>query len=117
MYRNAPRVIKSPGGQIDVFPTIAGLAGGDYKNNTMGIDLLNASRHWMYFSQDDKIGVADTNMLYVWQKGRDENMYHLPDGTDILAAHRSVADSMRTYAFSMIQYAERLRTNNNTGLK
>ena len=117
MYRNAPRVIKSPGGQIDVFPTIAGLAGGDYKNNTMGIDLLNDSRHWMYFSQDDKIGVADTNMLYVWQKGRDENMYHLPDGTDILAAHRSVADSMRTYAFSMIQYAERLRTNNNTGLK
>ncbi len=117
MYSSVPRVIKNPGGQIDIFPTIAGLMGGGYTNNTMGIDLLNDSRQWMYFSQDDKIGVADSSTLYIWQKNRADNMYHLPDGKDILPGHRNEADSMRTYAFAMIQYAEYLRTHGNTGAK
>jgi phosphoglycerol transferase MdoB-like AlkP superfamily enzyme len=117
LLKDAPKVINTPGGQIDLFPTIAGLMGGNYTNNTMGIDLLNDKRQWMFFCQDDKIGVADTGRLYVWQKGRPEGMYTIADRKDILGDYKSKVDSMRTYAFSMIQCAEWLRNNNKTGVK
>lgn len=115
MFRSEPKVLRSPGGQIDVFPTIAGLLGGSYTTTGMGVDLLHTTRPWMAFSQDDKIGVADTTNLYIWQKSGPEYMFGIAGRQDVLPANRALADTMRTYAFSMIQYAQWLRNNNKTG--
>jgi phosphoglycerol transferase MdoB-like AlkP superfamily enzyme len=117
MFRNAPKDIHSPGGQIDVFPTIAGLLGGDYTNNTMGIDLLHNSRQYMFFTQDDKVGVADTSDLYIWQKDLPECILNIRSRKDGISDEKAKADSMRTYAFSMIQYTQWLRANNKTGIR
>ncbi len=116
----APRLLpahtyNTPGGQIDLFPTLAGVLGGAYDNNTMGVDLINEGRQWMYFSQDDKIGVADTSSIYVWQKNGPEYFFDLTSRQDLLPTHRAKADSMKTYAFSMVQAAQWLRANKKTG--
>lgn len=115
MLRTNPQVITTPAGQIDVFPTIAGMLGGNYTNNTMGVDILHGGRKWIFFSQDDKIAVADTSYLYVWQKTGPEAMYTLASNDAILQRKRMKADSMKTYAFSMIQAAQWLRNNGKTG--
>lgn len=116
ILRNKHEDIQMPGGQIDVFPTIAGLLGGSYVNNTPGIDLLSDSRKWMLFSQDDKIGVADKEQVYIWEKNGNESMYDFAEGKEILQNNRAKADSMKTYGLSMIQYAQWLRNNNKTGV-
>jgi len=115
MFRQAPKELHIAGGQTDVFPTIAGLLGGTYINNTMGADLLNEGRPWAIFSQDDKIGVADSTDIYVWEKNGSECMYRIWTDIKLLDTKRAKADSMRTYAFSMIQYAQWLRDNNKAG--
>lgn len=106
---------KTPGGQIDVFPTLAGLLGGPYNNSTMGVDLINEGRQWMYFSQDDKIGVVDTTSIYVWQKNGPEYFINLKTRQELLSTLRPKADSMKNYAFSMVQAAQWLRANKKTG--
>jgi len=115
MLLDSPRVIKSPGGQIDIFPTIAGLEGGSYTNNTLGIDLLRDSRPYMYFSQDDKVAVANTTQLYIWRKSGPESLLGLADGKEYLPNNRAMADSMKQYAFSMIQTAQWMLYNKKTG--
>ena len=117
MAKNKPQRINSPGGQIDLFPTIAGLMGGNYTNNTMGIDLLNNKRKYMYFSQDDKVGVADSAELYVWHTNEDEKLFNIFNKTEISPIKRSKADTMKKYAFSMIQVSQWLLQNEKTGHK
>jgi len=116
LLKDAPRVINNVGGQIDVFPTICGLLHFYYTNNTMGVDLLHEVRPYIYFSADDKIAVADTNMLFLWNKDGSEGLYTLKEQRkDILSAHLANADSMKNYAFSMLQTTQWLLMNNKTG--
>jgi len=109
------RAIKNPGGQIDIFPTIAGLLGGNYDNNTLGMDLLHESRPWMYFSQDDKVGVADSSLLYEWHQRGGENIYTIRDRKEHPELIKQPGDSMKQYALSMIQSAQWLLNNHKTG--
>lgn len=113
---DAPKVFSQPGGQIDVLPTICGLLRFSYINNTMGVDLLSQNRPYMYFSSDDKVGVADTTSFYIWHTDGREAMYGFNNRQhDILSLQRSKADSMKKYAFSMLQTTEWLLQNNKTG--
>ncbi|MGN6568714.1 MAG: LTA synthase family protein [Flavipsychrobacter sp.] len=116
LLKDAPKVINNVGGQIDVFPTICGLLHFYYTNNTMGVDLLHDKRPYIYFSADDKIAVADTSMLFLWNKNGAEGLYRLKEQrTDILSAHIANADSMKNYAFSMLQTTQWMLLNNKTG--
>jgi phosphoglycerol transferase MdoB-like AlkP superfamily enzyme len=113
---DAPRLFSQPGGQIDVFPTICGLLNLTYINNTMGVDLLSQTRPYMYFSADDKVSVADNASFYTWHTDGRESMYGFNNREqDILSSHRAKADSMKHYAFSMLQTTEWLLKNNHTG--
>ncbi len=109
------KVFNCPGGQIDLFPTIAGILGGDYSNNTLGIDLLREKRPFMFFSQDDKVGVADENEFYIWRTMGRESLYSFGDkGTNKFIASRKT-DSMKNYTFAMVQSAQWLLNNKATG--
>ncbi len=110
-----PRKITSPAGQVDIFPTIAGLLGGDYTNNTMGMDVLNERRSMISFSQDDKLCAADSNQLYVWHTRGNESIFNLQDGKEQLPLNRAKADSMKKYAFSTVQAAQWMLYNKATG--
>lgn len=111
-----PVVMTSPGGQIDIYPTIAGLLGWSYTNNTMGIDLWHGSRKYMFFSQDNKVGVADTEQLYIWHKDGHEDMFRLSNNkVQIPIKNNPKADSMKLFAFSMLQSTQWAIDNHKTG--
>jgi phosphoglycerol transferase MdoB-like AlkP superfamily enzyme len=116
MLRDKATEVRTPGGQIDIFPTIAGLLGGSYSNNTMGVDLLHEQRPYMYFSQDDKVGVADTAHFYVWRKNGKDDLYNIGDPGRAIV-NLSISDSMRAYAFSMLQASQFMLDHKLTGTR
>ncbi len=112
----SPVEIKSPGGQIDVYPTVAGLLGLSYINNTMGVDLLHHSRPYICFSQDSRLCAADTQNLYIWQNKGTECLYKLDNNASPIAlTGNKRADSMKQFAFSMLQATQWLIDNRKCG--
>jgi phosphoglycerol transferase MdoB-like AlkP superfamily enzyme len=105
------------GGQIDVFPTVCGLLGLSYVNNTLGADLLREGRSYTFFSADDKIAVADSSDLYIWHRDGAEHMFSFGKGytDDVLQAKRTKADSMGLYGRSMVQTTQWLIRQQKTG--
>ena len=51
--------------QMDVFPTVMGIMGKGYVNNSFGIDLRKEERRFAYFMGDDKYGVLDGEWLLI----------------------------------------------------
>lgn len=85
---------KSPGMQVDVFPTIMGLLGYEYVNTTMGIDLLRESRDCAYFVSNDHMGCSDGTMFYCYNiRTGMENLYSLT-GEDVAYCQ---IDSLRAH--------------------
>jgi phosphoglycerol transferase MdoB-like AlkP superfamily enzyme len=127
-YNHSPLIIYSPallspkefdniGGQIDIFPTIMGILGESYRNNTLGIDLLREHRPFMYFSADDKIGCIDNNYLYIYRKNGGETLHNFKQNSpeNEINSHSAEAKEMKQYALSMLQTAQWMITNKKTG--
>jgi phosphoglycerol transferase MdoB-like AlkP superfamily enzyme len=103
---DAPRRFRQFGGQIDVFPTILGLLNRSYRNNTFGVDLLKEKRPFIYFSSDDAIGCIDSCFFYSYNVKTDiESLYKYRENSllNLVSAERARADSMWTYAASMLR--------------
>jgi phosphoglycerol transferase MdoB-like AlkP superfamily enzyme len=94
--------------QIDIAPTILSMLNKNYKNNTMGINLLGKKRAYGYFSSDDKIGVIDSTFLYIWRENGGEGLYKYTknDRNNYIKQYPQKAKLMKTYGFSMIQYSQ-----------
>jgi phosphoglycerol transferase MdoB-like AlkP superfamily enzyme len=112
-----PKVYQLLGGQIDIGPTVLGLLNVHYVNNTLGVDLINESRPYAYFCADDKIGVVDReNYLVIRENGPSSlYKYRQKDPADHSAGHGPLCDSMRVYAYSMMQAAQWMIANKKTG--
>lgn len=102
---NKPEQIKTHGGQIDIFPTLMGVLGGTYTNNTPGIDLLKKERPFIYFCIDDNTGCINGEYYFVMRKNGQESLYRYrdKDTRNYLSEKQLLADSMRTYAESNLQ--------------
>ncbi|MDR0994773.1 MAG: LTA synthase family protein [Tannerella sp.] len=110
-FTDAPKVFPQYGGQVDVFPTLAGLLGLPYENNTLGVDLLHRRRPYMFFSSDEAFACIDSTYFYCYNmKTRREHLYLYRESgqPDSLAAFRPKADSMRAYAAAMLRTSEYL---------
>lgn len=115
LLKDAPKVINKPGGQIDIGEMVAGLLHLPHNTNTLGVDLLTNSRPYMFFSADDKIGVTDNSDIYIWHRDGRESMHPFSNTSkNFLNEYRSKADSMKNYAFSMIQTTQWLLLNGKT---
>ena len=114
-----PKVINNFIGQIDISPTLMGILGASYINNTLGVDVLQQKRECMYFSADDKIGCIDNKWLYVYRFGGGESLYNYKTGdqTDYTKSHKNDFERLRKYALSQIQTAEYLYSSNKTEIK
>jgi phosphoglycerol transferase MdoB-like AlkP superfamily enzyme len=112
-----PQVVKYPGCQIDAGPTILGLLDIPYVNNTLGVDLLKEPRPFAYFCADDKVGVINDKYYLILRENGPASLYEYrkKDINDRLAQHRALADSMRDYAYSMMQAAQWMIENKKTG--
>ncbi len=93
------------GMQIDIFPTVMGMLGKPWVNNTLGVDLLREKRPFAYFSQDTKMGVVDAEHLYVIRKSGSTGLYNwkTDDPTNIKQRFPELARAMRDYGCSMLQ--------------
>lgn len=103
-----PRVIHSLAGQIDIFPTVMGMLGYQYINNTFGVDLLKTKRDYIYFSSDDAYCCVDSVDYYVCRNDGEESLYHLTnnDAKNYIQDYPQKAQWMKDYARSMIQAAQ-----------
>ena len=126
-YHHVPLIVYSPlfkeaqinnclAGQIDVFPTLMGMLNISYTNQSMGIDLLKENRQSIFFTADDKVGCLNKDYYFIHRtvSGK-ETMYRydklLID--DYSKSNSIVFDSLKTYAYSMLQSAQYLLKNKN----
>lgn len=91
--------------QIDISPTVLGLLGVSYQNNTMGIDLLNESRPYAYFSNEDFIGCIDNEFLFMSGLDKSDKLYKFKNKStvNLIDSFPNKADSMKKFAFSNMQ--------------
>ncbi|MGV8019225.1 MAG: LTA synthase family protein [Ignavibacteria bacterium] len=115
-YHHVPMIYYSPaiikpqsyskmGTQMDLFPTLMGFISMPYVNNTLGIDLTKESRPFSFFAADTKIGCIKEDYFLLIRSNGPESLYKYGkrDVTNYLNENTALADSMRTYVYSMLQ--------------
>ncbi len=92
-------VITSPAQQQDIAPTLLGMLGLPYTNNTMGINRLRQYRRYAYFVNNDHIGCCDGEWLYCYSiNTKQEYLYRLGSAEDMQNAEPQRFLSMKQYA-------------------
>lgn len=114
-FRN--EIVHSFGGQCDIYPTLMGLLGFSFVNNTPGVDILRTPRPHIFFSADYKIGCIDDSLFYVYRVGGKQSLYKYRGHStvDYIDSLPGRADSMRVYAQSFLQASQLNIKNNLTG--
>ena len=95
--------------QMDIFPTVMGILGKSFINNTIGIDLLREERQYVYFMGDDKYGVLDDEWLLINKPSEEQTglfRYKEKDKKNYLSEYPEVAEEMKKYAESSWQVSE-----------
>ena len=116
----APDIIKDyktfscMAGQIDIFPSIMGLLKIPYENNTLGIDLLNENRPYIYFNGDDKYGVIDNNWFLIVKNDNTKSLYKYRnrDTHNYAEEKKDIVEKMNIYAESNMQTFQYITKNN-----
>lgn len=95
--------------QMDVFPTVMGILGKSYVNNTFGIDLRKEIRKYVYFMGDDKYGVLDGDWLLI-NKPSEEQIglykYVEKEKKNYISEYPEIAQEMQKYGESAWQVNE-----------
>lgn len=95
----ADSVVATPAQQQDIAPTLLGILGLEYTNNSMGINLLRQSRKYAYFVNNDHLGCCDGEWLYCYSLNtRQEYLYHLNNIEDQSATFPQRLREMKQYA-------------------
>ncbi len=114
LFENIPQKISNLGCQVDVYPTVMGLAGLPVIYNTYGIDLFKQERKYVFFSTGNKLACLDKEYYYLYDFSyKHEYLYRLADkeATNRITEERKRADSMRCYSESMIRSANYIFDN------
>ena len=95
--------------QMDIFPTVMGILGKGYVNNSFGIDLQKEKREYAYFMGDDKYGVLDGEWLLI-NKPSEEQVglyrYVEKDKKNYISEYPKMAEEMKKYAESAWQVSD-----------
>lgn len=99
------RTLSTMAGQIDVFPSIMGYLHIPFENNTLGINLFQKERPYIYFNVDDKYGVINKEWLLIVKKEGDIGLYRYSqkDKKNYAKEYPEITKEMRTYAASHLQ--------------
>lgn len=96
--------------QTDLFPTIMGLVGKDYVNNTFGIDLLKERHKAIVFSGDDMLYCMNDSLLYICHTdGRKSGLFKYRNGDDVknyMPQLISEGAALERCAFSRLQCSQ-----------
>ncbi|TNE33135.1 LTA synthase family protein, partial [bacterium] len=121
----APKMIKGNkvfsrmAGQIDVYPSIMGLLGLPYENNTLGINLFKNERPYIYFNVDDKYGVIDKYWLLIVKNNGKAGLYKYQnqDLKNYIDEEPHLSAEMKKYAESNIQSYQYILNSKKTKIK
>ena len=115
-YFNKPKEINSFIGQIDVFPTIAGILKLNYINNTLGENVLKNPRDCIYFNTDDKLACINDSLLYIYSFSGNEVLYKYKSRKliDYKKLYSNELKNLREKAFSQTQVAQSIFSKNLT---
>ena len=93
-----------------------GLLNLSYTNNTFGIDLVRESRPYAYFCSDEQVGCINDEFYLVYRTNGPQTLYRLKhqEKRNYLEVYPQRANSMRDYAFSMLQGAQWMMKNRKT---
>ena len=97
--------------QIDVAPSILGLLGINDGGHMLGINLMNHVRPYAFFNADDKLGVVDGELFYIYRLKQDRaSLYHYKDRStvDLIDQLPERAALMRRYGFGMTQASQQM---------
>ncbi len=96
----ADTTLTAPAQQQDIAPTLLGLLGLSYTENTMGINQLQHSRDYAYFVNNDHLGCTDGEWLYSYSiNTRQEYLYRIgSDAKDYSTEEPQRMEQMRRYA-------------------
>jgi phosphoglycerol transferase MdoB-like AlkP superfamily enzyme len=102
---NQNNIFSNIGSQIDVAPTILGLLGIDYINNSLGINLFNESREFAVLDATTKYGVIGKDWLLIVNKNKNKSLYKYvnKDKQNYSISENEMADKMDLYARSYLQ--------------
>jgi phosphoglycerol transferase MdoB-like AlkP superfamily enzyme len=102
------KVMHGMANQTDIFPTVMGMLGLPYIQNTLGYDLMHETRPYAFFSQDEKLGVINDKFLFVSRKSGHESisLYNENQGIDLSDQYGITKEEMRSYANQMLQVSE-----------
>lgn len=95
--------------QMDIFPTVMGILGRSYVNNTFGVDLLRDGRKYAYFMGDDKYGVINSEWLFINKPVDDQKglyKYREKDKKNYISEYPEIAKEMQKYGESAWQVSE-----------
>lgn len=121
----APKMIKENkvfsqmAGQIDVYPSIMGLLGLPFENNTLGINLFKYERPYIYFNVDDKYGVIDKDWLLIVKNNGKSGLYKYQnqDLKNYIEEQPRLSAEMKKYAESNIQSYQYILSSKKTKIK
>lgn len=104
-YLIEPNTVNDVALQIDVFPTVMGLLSQSYTNTTMGVDLLKHRRPFAYFNGDDKIGVVDDSLFYIFRDTEVESLHSYQEKKvdNLIEEKKEKSILMKDYASSFLQ--------------
>jgi hypothetical protein len=83
----------------------------------MGVDMVSEKRKYIYFSSDDLAGCLNSKFFYIYRQNGGESLYlyRKSDPFNYINDFRSIADSMKSYTFSMLQTTQWMLLNKKTG--
>lgn len=124
-FFHSPFIIFSPGdnpreekhgelaSQIDVMPTIAGLLNLSYTNSTLGVDVLKEQRPFVYFSNDNSLGVLSNEFFLIEKRENEYSLFnHKTERLEnVIEDYPEKVDSMKTYSHAMLQTAQAILEN------
>lgn len=117
-----PKVMSHVASEVDVLPTLAGLAGLDYRNTTFGRDLFNprfdSSRYAFTIghSQSPDIGLIGNDYVFrINARGDQKRLYRIDSATpkqNLAVDQKEIADEMQALVEAYYHTARYIRHNN-----
>ena len=114
------KLMKQPGGQIDIAETVLGILKIPHINNSFGVDLLRGQRQYMFFQNDSKVGAVDSTHFFLHRlSAHDEAMfkYRNHDLENVVEKEANQRAIMRKVAISAPQMSQWMIKNKKTSLK
>lgn len=107
----APKIIKEQividkiTGQIDIFPSIMYCLNLDYENTTLGINIFENERPFIFFNQHEKYAVLDDKWLLVVYENKTVKLFNYKNGDEknYLEDFPQIVREMKKYLYSHLQ--------------